>query len=129
MNLIEFATEARKNSYSPYSKFKVGTALLTKSGKVYKGCNVENSNFVSGCCAEKTVFVKAISEGEREFDSIAIVGDSDEIVDDPCLPCGACRQIMNEFCDKDFKIYTTNGKNVKCYTLNDLLPHSFEMEE
>lgn len=129
MNLVDVAKKARENSYSPYSNFKVGTALLTKSGKVYTGCNVENSNFVSGCCAEKTAFVKAISEGEREFDSIVIVGDNDDIVDDPCLPCGACRQFMSEFCNKDFKIYTTDGKNIKCYTLNELLPNSFKMEE
>ena len=92
--------------------------------EIYKGCNIENSNFVSGCCAEKTAFVKAISEGETKFDSIAIVGGKENI-DEFCLPCGSCRQIMNEFCDKDFKIYVSNNKEIKVYTLEELLPYSF----
>ena len=129
MNLIDVAKEARNNSYSPYSNYKVGAALLTKSGKVYKGCNVENSNYVSGCCAEKTAFVKAVSEGEKEFDSIAIVGDNDDVIDDFCLPCGACRQFMSEFCNKDFKIYISNNNEIKSYTLGELLPYSFKMGE
>lgn len=128
MNLMDIAKEARNNSYSPYSNFKVGAALLTKTGKVYKGCNVENQNYVSGCCGEKTAFAKAISEGEKEFEAIAICGGIDGNYDF-CLPCGACRQVMSEFCDNDFKIYITNGKEVKCYTLEELLPHSFELEK
>lgn len=128
MNLIDVAKQARENSYSPYSKFKVGSALLTKNGKVYTGCNVENTSFSLCYCAERTSFVKAISEGVKDFEAIAIVGDKDE-VDEFCLPCGACRQFMSEFCNKDFKIYTTNGKEIKCYTLEELLPNSFKMEE
>ena len=129
MNLIDIAKAARNNSYSPYSNFKVGAALLTKSGKVYKGCNVENTSFSLCYCAERTAFVKAISEGETQFDSITIVGDNDDVIDDFCLPCGACRQFMSEFCDKDFKIYVTNNKEIKCYTLSELLPYSFKMGE
>lgn len=128
MTLIDYAKEAALNSHSPYSNFRVGAALLTKSGKVYKGANIENSNYVSGCCAEKTAFVKAVSEGEKEFDSIAIVGGKDSF-DNFCLPCGACRQVMSEFCDKDFKIYVSNDRENKCYTLDEILPHSFELEE
>jgi len=128
MNLIDYAKEARLNSYSPYSNFKVGSALLTKEGRVYTGCNVENSNYVSGCCSEKTAIVKAVSEGETNFDSLALVGGLDNI-DNYCLPCGACRQVLSEFCGKDFKIYTSNGSDVKVYTLDELLPHSFELEK
>jgi cytidine deaminase len=128
MNLIEYAKEASKNSYSPYSNFKVGAALLTKSGKLYKGCNVENSAYSPSCCAERTAFLKAISEGEKEFDSIAIVGGKDDL-SSPCLPCGVCRQFMSEFCDKDFKIYVNNNEEIKMYTLEELLPHSFELEK
>lgn len=126
MDLIDYAKEASLNSYSPYSNFKVGAALLTKSGRIYKGCNVENSNYVSGCCAEKTAIVKAISNGDTEFDSIAIYGYNSH---DFCLPCGSCRQILNEFCDENFKIYVTNDKEVKVYTLEELLPHSFNLEK
>lgn len=128
MNLIEIAKEARNFSYSPYSNFKVGAALLTKSGKVYKGCNVENGAYTPSCCAERTAFVKAISEGEKEFDSIAVVGGKDNM-DEFCLPCGVCRQFISEFCDQDFKIYVTDNKEVKCYTLEQLLPHSFRLEK
>lgn len=128
MNLIDIAKEARQYSYSPYSNFKVGAALLTKGGKVYKGCNVENGAYAPSCCAERTAFVKAISEGENQFDSIAIVGGKDNI-DEFCLPCGVCRQVMSEFCGKDFKIYVTNDNEVKCYTLDEILPNSFKLEK
>lgn len=128
MNLIDYAKEAATNSYSPYSNFKVGAALLTKNGKLYKGCNVENGAYSPSCCAERTAFVKAISEGEKEFDSIAIVGGKDNF-DEFCLPCGVCRQFMSEFCDQDFKIYVSNNKETKMYTLEELLPHSFKLEK
>lgn len=128
MNLIDVAKEAREFSYSPYSNFKVGAALLTKSGKVFKGCNVENGAYTPSCCAERTAFFKAISEGENEFDSIAVVGGKDN-TDEFCLPCGVCRQVMNEFCSKDFKVYVSNNKEVKEYTLDELLPHSFDLEK
>lgn len=128
MNLIDVAKEAREKSYSPYSNFKVGAALLTKNGKIYKGCNVENGAYSPSCCAERTAFVKAISEGEKHFDSIAVVGGKNS-TDEFCLPCGVCRQFMSEFCNNDFKIYVTNNKEVKCYTLEELLPYSFKLEK
>ena len=127
-DIIDYAKEARLNSYSPYSNFKVGAALITKSGKLYKGCNIENSAYSPTCCAERTAFVKAISEGEKEFSSIAIVGGTLD-TNSYCLPCGVCRQFMSEFCDKDFKIYVSNNKETKVYTLEELLPHSFELEK
>lgn len=123
---IEIAKKARLFAHSPYGKFQVGAALRTKSGKIYKGCNIENHG-IQGICAERTAFVKAISEGEREFESIVVVGAP--IGEEPtaeCLPCGYCRQFMSEFVDEDFKIYTVDNGEVKQYTIKDLLPHSFK---
>jgi cytidine deaminase len=125
MNLIEIAKEATKNSYSPYSNFKVGAALLTKSGKVYTGCNIENGAYSPTCCAERTAFVKAISEGEKEFVAIAVVNDKNTI----CYPCGVCRQFMREFCGDTFEIYLEDNEKIKKFTLNELLPYSFELEK
>ena len=123
--LMEQAIEARKMSYSPYSGFKVGAALLGKSGKVYTGCNVENAAYTPTNCAERTAFFKAVSEGEREFVSIAIVGGRYESIADFCAPCGICRQVMAEFCDKDFRIVMGNLENIQVRTLEELLPLSF----
>ena len=123
--LMEQAIEARKMSYSPYSGFKVGAALLGKSGKVYTGCNVENAAYTPTNCAERTTFFKAVSEGEREFVSIAIVGGRYESIADFCAPCGICRQVMAEFCDKDFRIVMGNLENIQVRTLEELLPLSF----
>ena len=123
--LMEQAIEARKMSYSPYSGFKVGAALLGKSGKVYTGCNVENAAYTPTNCAERTTFFKAVSEGEREFVSIAIVGGRYESIADFCAPCGICRQVMAEFCDKDFRIVMGNLGNIQVRTLEELLPLSF----
>lgn len=124
--LVEIAKEARENSYSPYSGFKVGAALLTKSGKVYKGCNIENGAFSPTNCAERTAVFSAICDGEREFTAIAVVGGKDEI-NSCCLPCGVCRQVLSEFCGKDFEIYLYDGENIKTYTLGQLLPESFTL--
>lgn len=124
MELMEKAQEARLKSYAPYSEFKVGAALLTKSGKIYSGCNIENSSFTPTCCAERVAFFKAISEGEKEFEAIAVVGNNN-----PCYPCGVCRQVMSEFCNDDFKIYLLENDNIKEHTLNDILPFSFELEK
>ncbi len=123
--LIDMAKEARKNAYAPYSKFKVGAALLTKSGKVFTGCNVENSSFGASMCAERVAVFKAVSEGEREFKAIAVVTDTD----DPAMPCGMCRQVLSEF-SMDIKVYAANldGK-VKTTTLRELLPHAFTKED
>ena len=123
--LMEQAIEARKMSYSPYSGFKVGAALLGKSGKVYTGCNVENAAYTPTNCAERTAFFKAVSEGEHEFVSIAIVGGRYESIADFCAPCGICRQVMAEFCDKDFRIIMGNLDNIQVRTLEELLPLSF----
>lgn len=123
---IELAKKARLNAYSPYNKFEVGTALRTKSGKVYTGCNIENDG-IQSICAERTAFVKALSEGERDFESIVVVGaPSGEEPKDKCTPCGYCRQFMNEFVDKDFKIVTIDNEKIVEYTIEELLPNSFE---
>lgn len=91
--LLKLASEARKNSYSPYSKFRVGAALLSKNGKVYTGCNIENATYGATCCAERTAIFKAVSEGEKEFEAIAVQGDNDGLT----FPCGICRQVILEF--------------------------------
>ena len=123
--LIALAVEARKQSYSPYSGFRVGAALLGKSGKVYLGCNVENAAYTPTNCAERTAVFKAVSEGEREFSAIAIVGGMGEELSDFCAPCGICRQVLAEFCDGDFPVVLGTPKNYKAYTLAELLPFSF----
>ena len=123
--LMEQAIEARKMSYSPYSGFKVGAALLGKSGKVYTGCNVENAAYTPTNCAERTAFFKAVSEGEREFVSIAIVGGRYESIADFCAPCGVCRQVLAEFCGKDFRVILGNPNNIKAYTFEEILPFAF----
>lgn len=123
--LIALAVEARKQSYSPYSGFRVGAALLGKSGKVYLGCNVENAAYTPTNCAERTAVFKAVSEGEREFSAIAIVGGMGEELSEFCAPCGICRQVLAEFCDGDFPVVLGTPKNYKAYTLAELLPFSF----
>ena len=123
--LIAKAAEAMNNSYSPYSGFKVGAALLSKSGKVFTGCNIENASFSPTCCAERTAFFKAISRGERNFTAIAVVGGKDGEINSFCPPCGVCRQVMAEFCDNDFLIILSDGKIAKAHTLEKLLPESF----
>ena len=126
-DLVKYAKEAMKNSYSPYSKYKVGAALICKNGKVYTGCNVENHGIMS-ICAERVAFTKAISEGKREFDFIVICGGYDINNLEECLPCGYCRQFISEFVSSDFKIYTVDNKeNVKEYKMKDLLPYSFKI--
>lgn len=127
--LVKLAYKAREKSYSPYSHFAVGAALLCKSGKVYLGCNIENASFPMTNCAERTAFFKAVSEGEKEFEAIAICGgptDGREY-DDYCSPCGACRQVMAEFCSpNDFKvIICRNEHDYKTFLLKEILPLSF----
>ena len=125
---IELAKKARLNSYSPYSNFQVGAALRTKNGKVYLGCNIENHG-IQSICAERTAFTKALSEGEREFECITIVGAPKGM--EPikkCSPCGYCRQFMSEFVDRNFKIYLVDSdNNIEKLTINDLLPYNFEL--
>ena len=131
--LVSLALKAREMSYSPYSNFAVGAALLTKSGKVYLGCNIENAGYTPTNCAERTAFFKAVSEGEREFSAIAIVGGKgtdESALADYAYPCGICRQVMREFCDPDdFNIilYKNSGEYL-VQTLEQMLPHSFGPE-
>lgn len=123
--LIQMAREAREYAYSPYSGFRVGAALLCADGTVYTGCNIENRAYGPTNCAERTAFFKAVSEGKREFVSIAIVGGKEEIV--WCYPCGICRQVMAEFCESDgFRIICAKSEEeYKVYTLEELLPEMF----
>ena len=128
--LIEQAFEAQKMSYTPYSHFKVGAALLGTNGKIYLGCNIENAAYTPTNCAERTAFFKAVSEGQHTFTAIAIVGNREGIhigEGDYCAPCGVCRQVMAEFCDhKTFKIYVAKSPDDYIeYTLEQLLPLGF----
>jgi cytidine deaminase len=123
--LMSLAVQAREKSYSPYSGFKVGAALLGRSGKVYLGCNIENAAYTPTNCAERTAVFKAVSEGEKDFVAIAIVGGKGEEIADLCAPCGVCRQVLAEFCDKDFRLVLGNPNNIKVYTFEEILPLSF----
>ena len=123
--LLEQAIEARKNAYAPYSGFQVGAALLGKSGRVYLGCNVENAAYSPTNCAERTAVFKAVSEGERSFTAIAIVGGSGEALNELCAPCGVCRQVLSEFAEKGFRVVLGTPENIVATTLDALLPLSF----
>lgn len=129
--LVSLALEARKRAYVPYSHWAVGAALLTKEGRVYKGCNIENAAYTPTNCAERTAFFSAVGAGEREFAAIAIVGGYEtEEPDTVCAPCGVCRQVMMEFCDpKTFRVIlgTKDGAQVN-RTLEELLPCGFGPE-
>jgi cytidine deaminase len=120
--LVRLAQQARRNAYAPYSHYGVGAALLTASGQVFTGCNVENAAYPMAICAERTAVVKAVSEGEREFVAIAIAtrnGGS---------PCGACRQVMREFAPHILVLLADDAGDVRQYTLDQLLPDSFGPE-
>lgn len=126
--LIESAYKGREQAYTPYSGFRVGAALLSGSGKVYLGCNIENASYGPTNCAERTAFFKAVSEGEREFEAIAIVGGPGEgRSGEMCAPCGVCRQVMMEFCNPErFRIILENGRGeVRTFLLKELLPFGF----
>lgn len=124
--LYNSAKEAMNMAYVPYSKFKVGAALKTTDGKIYQGCNIENSSFGLTNCAERTAFFKAISEGVYNFESLLVIGDTET----GCSPCGACRQVMAEFLTKDTPIYLANTQGlIEDYTLKELLPHAFTKED
>ena len=126
--LIKLAIKVADNSYSPYSEYKVGAALLTKSGKVYLGANVENASYPATNCAERTALFNAISNGEREFEKIAIVGGVNGDFKEFCSPCGICRQVMSEFCERDFQIILGNKMlEYKEYNIDELLPLSFKL--
>ena len=126
--LVRAAIAARKMAYTPYSGFQVGAALLTKSGKLYQGCNIENATYTPTNCAERTAFFKAVSEGEHEFQCIAIVGGKgEELSGEICPACGVCRQVMMEFCDPDsFQVILGKSEDEwEVYTLRELMPHGF----
>lgn len=125
IELMQLAEEARKRSYCPYSHFAVGAALLTKSGKVYTGCNIESASYTPTNCAERTAVFKAVSEGEREFVTIAVIGAPEGEKGKFCAPCGVCRQVLREFCSLDFRILLGTPEEVKAFTLEELLPASF----
>ena len=126
--LIEKAFEAQKFCYTPYSNFNVGAALLTSDGTIYQGCNIENASYTPTNCAERTAFFKAVSEGERNFEAIAIVGGKvDEEIQKNCPPCGVCLQVMTEFCNPhEFEIILAKSLgNFEIFKLKDLLPIAF----
>ncbi|MFD3447693.1 cytidine deaminase [Microbacteriaceae bacterium 4G12] len=124
--LMQQAIVAREKAYVPYSKFKVGAALLTTDGKVHLGCNVENASYGLSNCAERTAFFKAVSEGDTKFAALAIVADTLG----PVSPCGACRQVIAEFCSPDMKVYLTNlHGDVEETTVGKLLPGAFLPED
>ncbi|SRR6056297_4005499 len=123
--LIEKAVEARKNAYVPYSKFIVGAAVKTKEGKYFTGCNIESASFTPTICAERTAISKAVSEGYREFEAIAVVGS----LEDYTYPCGVCRQFIVEFGKNTKVIIAKNTEEYKVYKISDLLPNSFGPED
>ena len=126
-NLIHAAIEAMNFAYTPYSKFKVGAALLATNTKVYTGCNIENAAYGPSNCAERTAFFKAVSEGVTSFAAIAVVGGKNGVITDLCPPCGVCRQVMREFCSDDFKIYMAKPGGYEQRTLAQILPDSFSL--
>ncbi len=120
------AIEAMAHAYAPYSDYTVGAALLTASGQVYTGCNIENAAYTPTVCAERTALFKAVSEGERDFAMLAVAGGQKGKLAGGAPPCGVCRQVLAEFCSPDFPILVVTGENTwDSYTLSDLLPHSF----
>jgi cytidine deaminase len=120
-DLLDRAREARRNAYAPYSEFPVGAALLAKDGRVFTGVNVENVSYGLGSCAERVAIFRAVAEGAREFDAIAVVGPEDDVA---CSPCGACRQVMHEFAP-EMILVTPDGEGWKADRIIDLLPGAF----
>ena len=128
--LFKKAAEARLKSYSPYSGYSVGAALLCSDGLIYTGCNIENAAYTPTVCAERTAFFRAVFDGEREFTAIAVCGGKDGIIRDYFPPCGICRQVMREFCEDDFRIYMVGKDGVYLErTLNEILPDSFRPKD
>lgn len=130
--LISTAISMTEKAYVPYSHFHVGAALLTddgtEEGKIFTGCNIENAAYGPSNCAERTAVFKAVSEGYRDFTAIAVVGGMNGEIRDFCPPCGVCRQVLAEFCDKDFKIILAKSpEEYKIFTLGELLPESFSL--
>ena len=121
--LIELAERARERAYAPYSGFSVGAALLCEDGEVFCGCNIENASYTPTCCAERVALFSAVKEGRRRFRAIAVVGN-----ENPCPPCGVCRQVLSEFCDGDFTVILKHKEgSPETLTLGELLPHRFSL--
>ena len=127
--LMELAKEAMQHAYVPYSGYKVGAALLCSDGTVYCGCNSENAAYSPTNCAERTAFFKAVYDGHRAFEAIAVCGGKDGVITGSFPPCGVCRQVMREFCGDDFKVYLIHPEGYEAVNLKDLLPHSFSAKE
>lgn len=127
--LIKLACGAREFSHSPYSHFRVGAALLCSDGTVFTGCNVENASYSLTNCAERTAFFKAVSSGKTEFAAIAVAGGEGLEANEQCFPCGACLQVMSEFCGDDFEIILMDNENVKSYRLAELFPNRFLLKK
>lgn len=127
--LVLLAQKARDHAYVPYSSYQVGAALLCGDGSVYTGCNIENAAFTPTVCAERVAFFKALSDKKRSFVKIAVVGGKTGDISDTCTPCGVCRQVMAEFCDRDFEILTGNPDNIISHRLSELLPLAFTPRE
>ncbi len=127
--LIKSALEMREKSYCPYSNYAVGAAIMSTDGKIYTGCNIENSSFPAGICAERTALFKAVADGKRDFKALAVCGGKQgEDPTDFAYPCGICRQALGEFCDKNFKvIVAVSENNYKILDFGELLPYSFEL--
>lgn len=124
--LIQEAITIRSKAYVPYSNFPVGAALLTKSGKIYTGCNIENAAYPVSCCAERVAIFNAVADGESEFSEMAVAADTKR----PVRPCGSCRQVMSEFFNNDMNIHLSNLHNsIKTVTVEELLPFSFQPED
>lgn len=125
--LVKKAIEAREFSYSPYSHFRVGAALLTKSGKIYTGCNIENAAYSPTNCAERTAVFKAVSEGEREFVAVAVAGDGEDYL----APCGVCRQVLVEFCEPEefWVLMVGEGEKYRKMRLGELVPEAFSKKD
>ena len=127
--LAQTALDMRKMAYAPFSHHAVGAALLAKDGRIFTGCNLENSAYSPTICAERTAFAKAVSEGCREFSAIAIAGGFGDIPETYCAPCGVCRQVMVEFCEKDFTvILAKTPDDYKLYTLEEIMPLGFKLD-
>lgn len=125
-NLTKVANEMLEKAYVPYSKFPVGAALVTKDGKIYTGCNIENASYPLTNCAERTAVFKAVSEGDKEFQTIVVTADTEG----PVSPCGACRQVLVEFCDPEMPVILTNKKgDIKETTVSELLPGAFREKD
>ena len=123
--LLVSAVSAMNKSYSPYSRFKVGAALLCSNGKIYSGCNIENASYSLTICAERTALFEAVKCGERDFLALCVIGGKNGQITDYCFPCGACLQVLSEFCPKDMKVILHNGTEFKMISFGELFPNAF----